>query len=99
MGCSSNLPGGVLVLSDLPSAYTFQNGGRKDAGKTWTSRETQSISTGGGAGSDGAADHSAGGQGAPGLCGQKCPGGSQPETGKAGADALLPAGNGGVACL
>ena len=73
-----------MVLRDLPSAYTFQNGGRKDAGKTWASRGTQAISTGGGAGSDGAADHTAGGQGAPGLCGQKCPGGSQPETGKAG---------------
>ena len=35
----------------------------------------------------------------PVCAGEKCPGGSQPETGKAGADPLLPAGNGGVACL
>lgn len=73
-----------MVLSDLPSAYTFQNGGRKDAGKTWTSRETQAISTGGGAGSDGAADHSAGGQSAPGLCGQNVPAGASLKQAKPG---------------
>ena len=73
-----------MVLSDLPSAYTFQNGGRKDAGKTWTSRGTQAISTGGGAGSDGAADHSAAGRVLPVCAGKNVPAGASLKQAKPG---------------